>query len=67
MMNTNKHIEAAIAGAAEQRRLVTGREMAAWEVAAMRKQLTSQMENSSRRLNRMKAAGARFTAYKEIQ
>jgi hypothetical protein len=59
-------IEAAIAGAAEQRRVVTGRELAAWEVAAMRKQLTYQMENSSRRLERMKGASTRLTAYKEI-
>jgi hypothetical protein len=64
-MNTNKHIEAAIAGASEQSRLVTGRDLAAWEVAAMRKQLTYQMENSNRRLERMKAASARLTAYKE--
>ena len=54
-------IEAAIAGAAEQRRLLTGRELAAWEVTAMRKQLTQQMENSGRRLKRMSAASARLT------
>src|SRR4030095_6481586 len=65
MMNTNKHIEAAIAGAAEQSRLVTGRELAAWEIAAMRKQLTSQMENSNRRLERMKAASSRLAGRTE--
>jgi hypothetical protein len=54
-------IEAAIAGAAEQRRLLTGRELAAWEVTAMRKQLTQQMENSGRRLERLRASSARIT------
>ena len=58
-MRDYKAIEAAIAGAAEQRRLV-GRELAAWEIAAMRKQLTYQMENSARRLARMKSASASF-------
>ncbi len=56
-MRDYKAIEAAIAGAAEQRRLV-GRELAAWEIAAMRKQLTYQLENASRRLVKMRASRA---------
>jgi len=56
-MRDYKAIEAAIAGAAEQRRL-TGRELAAWEIAAMRKQLTYQLENANRRLVKMRASRA---------
>ena len=55
-MNTQDTIEAAIAGMNEQRKLVTGRELAPWEVAAARKQMAQQTENAARRLVRMRAA-----------
>ena len=61
-MTDRQAIDAAINGANQAAIAATGRELAPWEHAAMRKQLTQDLENSRRRLERMRAAGERFTA-----
>ena len=65
-MTNTQTIEAAINGANQAAIAATGRELAAWERAAMRKQLTQDLENSRRRLERMRAASSRFTAGRAV-